>query len=59
MAARLGGGWDGLNKNGYLSGGVSAVSTVGALDVSMRQDISGERKGTFVGVAARLFVPTN
>ena len=59
IAARLGGGRDGLNKNGYLSGGVSAVSTVGALDVSMRQDISGERKGTFVGVAARLFVPTN
>jgi hypothetical protein len=59
IAARLGGGRDGLNKNGYLSGGMSAVSPVGSLDISVRQDISGDRKGTYVGVAARLFVPTN
>jgi hypothetical protein len=57
VAVRLGGGWDGLNRNGYLSGGLSFVSGVGALDVSARQDISGDRKGTFVGVSARLFVP--
>jgi hypothetical protein len=57
MAARLGGGRDGVHKNGYLSGGLSFVSTVGALDISLRQDVSGERKSTFVGVAARLFVP--
>lgn len=57
LAARLGGGRDGFNKNGYLSGGVSFVSGVGALDISMRQDISGDRKGTFVGVSGRLFVP--
>jgi hypothetical protein len=36
---------------------MSFVSTVGALDISLRQDVSGERKSTFVGVAARLFVP--
>jgi hypothetical protein len=59
VALRLGGGRDGLNKNGYLSGGLSAVSTIGALDLSLRQDVSGDRKGTFVGVAARLFVPAN
>jgi hypothetical protein len=58
LAARLGGGRDGLKQNGYLSGGVSFVSGIGALDVSMRQDISGDRKGTFVGVSARLFVPS-
>jgi len=58
MAIRLGGGSDGLHKNGYLSGGLSFVSGVGALDISMRQDISGDNKGTFVGVSARLFVPT-
>ena len=58
MAIRLGGGWDGPNRNGYLSGGLSTVSPTGALDVSVRQDISGDRKGTFVGVSGRLFVPT-
>jgi hypothetical protein len=59
LSIRLGGGHDGLNRNGYLSGGLSAVSTVGALDASVRRDISGDRKGTFVGVSARLFVPNN
>jgi hypothetical protein len=59
MAVRLGGGRDGLNKNGYLSCGLSFASTAGALDASLRQDVSGDRKGTFVGVAARLFVPAN
>jgi hypothetical protein len=58
LAARLGGGRDGLNKNGYLSGGLSFVSGVGALDISLRQDVSGDRKGTFVGASGRLFVPS-
>jgi hypothetical protein len=57
LAVRLGGGSDGLHKNGYLSGGFSFVSGIGALDMSLRQDVSGDRKGTFVGVSARLFVP--
>jgi hypothetical protein len=57
LAVRLGGGRDGLNKNGYLSGGFSFVSGVGALDASLRQDTSGGRKGTFLGVSLRLFVP--
>jgi hypothetical protein len=59
VAVRLGGGRDGVRRNGYLSGGLSAVSSVGALDLSLRQDISGDRRGTFVGVSARLFVPAN
>ena len=58
MAIRLGGGWAGPSRNGYLSGGLSTISPTGALDISMRQDISGDRKGTFVGVSGRLFVPT-
>ena len=57
LAVRLGGGSDGLHQSGYLSGGFSFVSGIGALDLSLRQDISGDRKGTFVGVSARLFVP--
>jgi hypothetical protein len=56
MAVRFGGGRDGLYRSGYLSGGVSAVSTIGALELALRQDISGIRKGTFVGVSVRLFV---
>ena len=57
LAVRLGGGWDGLHQNDYLSGGFSFVSGIGALDASLRQDISGGRKGTFLGVSLRLFVP--
>lgn len=58
-AARLGGGRDGLSKNGYLSGGVSLLSSdIGALDVGVRQDVSGSSKATVVGLSARLFVPT-
>lgn len=57
-AIRAGGGWNGATKNGYLSGGVSVLSAdVGALDVGVRQDISGLSKSTMVGISARLFVP--
>jgi hypothetical protein len=59
-AIRAGGGWNGLTKNGYLSGGVSALSgDVGALDVGLRQDLSGSSKTTMVAISARLFVPSN
>ena len=59
-AIRAGGGWDGLTKSGYLSAGVSAISgEVGALDVGLRQDVSGSSKTTIVGISARLFVPSN
>jgi hypothetical protein len=57
FAFRLGGGRDGVSRNGYLSGGASLVSQVGAVEVAVRQDISGDRKSTFIGASARLFVP--
>jgi hypothetical protein len=57
MAFRLGGGRDGVSRNGYLSGGASVVSQVGAFEVALRQDIVGDRKSTFIGVSGRLFVP--
>jgi len=57
-AIRLGGGHDGLSKNGYVSAGVSAISAdIGAIDVGLRQDVSGNSKSTIIGVSARLFVP--
>jgi hypothetical protein len=57
-AIRAGGGWNGLTKNGYVSAGVSALSAeVGALDVGLRQDVSGESRTTIVGISVRLFVP--
>jgi hypothetical protein len=58
-AIRAGGGRDGLTKNGYISGGFSLLSAdIGALDIGLRQDLSGEKKATFFGVSARLFVPS-
>ena len=58
-AFRLGGGRDGLSKNGYVAGGISLLSgDIGALDVGLRQDVSGNTKATIVGVSARLFVPS-
>lgn len=57
-AIRIGGGRNGLTKNGYVSGGVSVLSAeIGALDVGLRQDVSGNQKTTIVGISARLFVP--
>jgi hypothetical protein len=58
-AFRLGGGRDGLSKNGYIAGGISLLSAdIGALDLGVRQDVSGNTKATIFGVSARLFVPT-
>ncbi len=58
-AIRAGGGRDGLNKTTYISAGVSAIGAqVGSLDIGLRQDVSGEKKSTIVGVSARLFVPS-
>jgi hypothetical protein len=58
-AFRLGGGRDGLSKNGYLAGGISVLSAeIGALDVGVHQDVSGTNKATIVGVSARIFVPS-
>ena len=58
-AIRVGGGHDGGTKCAYVSAGVSAISAdVGALDIGLRQDVSGENKSTIVGVSVRLFVPS-
>jgi hypothetical protein len=58
FAVRAGGGYDGQRRNGYGSLGLSFISEVGALDLGVRQDVSGSAKATFVGVAGRLFVPS-
>ena len=58
-AVRAGGGRDGYNKSSYVSGGLSVLSAdIGALDLGLRQDVSGAKKATIFGVSARLFVPS-
>jgi|GEM_PF-713679 len=59
VAVRLGGGHDGGARGpaaGYVSGGLAALSELGALDASIRQDLSGDTKITTVVVGLRLFV---
>jgi hypothetical protein len=56
---RAGGGRDGLSRNGYVTAGFTLLSAeLGALDLALRQDVSGEEKTTLVGASARLFVPS-
>jgi hypothetical protein len=57
LALRAGGGRDGGSGHGYVSAGVAGVSEAGTLDAGVRQDVSGDRKLTFLLVSARLFVP--
>jgi hypothetical protein len=57
LVVRAGGGRDASVGHPYLSAGFAAVSEIGALDFSLRQDIAGDRKLTFLAVALRLFVP--
>src|SRR5262249_14728053 len=57
---RAGGGYDPATANGYLAAGLSAVSEVGAVDGSIRQDIvvhGTTPRATVVGVSLRLFIP--
>ncbi len=64
-AARLGGGYDAVTGNGYMSAGASIVSEIGAFDAGLRQDVTQNEiapgvqfpRATFVGVSLRLFVP--
>jgi hypothetical protein len=59
IAARAGGGHDGMSGNTYVSAGVSTISAdIGALDLGVRQDVSGQKKTTIVGISARIFVPS-
>jgi hypothetical protein len=54
---RAGGGRDGLSDRGFVTGGLAAVAEIGALEVSVRQDVSGDVKVTYIGAGLRLFVP--
>lgn len=54
---RVGGGRDGRSRHGYVSGGLAAMSELGAIDFGIRQDISGDAKLTFIALGLRLFVP--
>ena len=56
LAARLGGGRDGASQAGFVSGGLAGISPVGALDASIRQDLSGDRRLTTLVFGFRLFV---
>ncbi len=56
-ALRAGGGHDGFRDNGFVTGGLTLLSEVGALDLGLRQDVSGTTRETFFGISGRLFVP--
>jgi len=59
IAVRAGGGHDGMSGNAYVSAGVSTLSAdIGALDLGLRQDVSGQKKVTVLGISARIFVPS-
>jgi hypothetical protein len=61
VAVRLGGGIDPMLGVGYLAGGVTALSEVGAVDVGVRGDAfpmkTGSERNVFLGASLRLFVP--
>jgi hypothetical protein len=57
---RAGGGYDPATASGYVAAGLSAVSDVGAVDGSIRQDIVAEGttpRSTIVALSLRLFIP--
>jgi hypothetical protein len=59
-ALRVGGGYDGISQNGFVTAGLSAVSEAGALDFGLRQDVAqrgSEPRNTILGASVRLFVP--
>jgi hypothetical protein len=57
---RAGGGYDPATANVYGAAGFSAMSEIGAIDASIRQDVldhEGSPRATLVGVSLRLFIP--
>ena len=56
LVLRAGGGRDGASRAGYVTAGAAALSGLGAIDAGVRQDLSGDRKLTYVVVGLRLFV---
>jgi len=60
FGVRAGGGYDPGTANGYAAAGLSALSEVGAIDGSIRQDIVTQGttpRATIVGISLRLFIP--
>jgi hypothetical protein len=55
-AFRAGVGHDGSRDHGYVSAGFAAMSDIGAVDLSLRQDITGTGKVTTFIASLRLFV---
>jgi hypothetical protein len=58
FALRAGGGKGGPRERTFATLGVSLLSEIGAIDVGARSDVQSGEKDVFVGLAARLFVPT-
>lgn len=58
IGVRAGGGRDARGERGYVTGGFSLLSPLGAVDAGVRQDVGGQRKETVAAVSLRLFVPT-
>jgi hypothetical protein len=56
LSVRLGGGR--VNEEGFGSAGLSVVSEVGALDLGGQMAFSGGGNSLYLGIAGRLFVPT-
>jgi hypothetical protein len=67
LGMRAGGGYDASTGNGYATLGVTGIFQVGAVDASVRQDLTqGELapgvpspRATVVGVSLRLFIPAS
>jgi hypothetical protein len=61
VALRAGGGTDPWAGVGYVAGGLSFISEVGAVDLGARGDLfpyrTGSSRNVFLGVSLRLFVP--
>lgn len=58
VAFRAGGGHNGGTSASFVSGGLAAISEIGAIDASVQQDVTGNTKVTAVVVGLRLFIQT-
>ena len=67
FGVRAGGGYDAASGNGYISGGVSVISEIAALDAGIREDVTRREiapgvdvpRQTLIGVSIRLFIPAS
>jgi hypothetical protein len=57
LALRLGGG-SVQDGEAFGTAGLSVLSEVGALDIGGRLDMNGKSESLYIGLAARLFIPT-